>query len=97
MVNSLTIHLTQTTKIHDNVVVGGYTVVSPGTEIMENTILGAASATMVGQVLDPNCVYMGFPARKFKEHEAKHDTSYSRSSKASKKEKKSEENSDASK
>jgi len=62
------------TVLKDNVVVGGYSVVSPGTLIEENAIIGAASHTMVGQRLESGWVYLGSPAKKFKENKARFNT-----------------------
>ena len=62
------------TVLKDNVVVGGYSVVAPGTTIEENTVLGAASSTLVGQTLESGWIYLGSPAKKFKEHKAKFNT-----------------------
>lgn len=50
----------------DLAIVGGQSVVSPGTIIRKNTILGAASITSFNQELEKDWVYMGIPARKFK-------------------------------
>ncbi len=63
----------KTTVLEDNTVVGGYSIVSPGTIIREGTVLGGGSATMVGQELESGWVYMGLPAKKFKENKAKYN------------------------
>ncbi len=61
------------TVLNDNTVVGGYSIVSPGTNIGEGTVLGGGSATAVGQELESGWVYMGLPAKKFKENKQKYD------------------------
>ncbi|TFH27641.1 MAG: hypothetical protein E4G98_05975, partial [Promethearchaeota archaeon] len=55
--------------IGDEVVIGGYSVISPGTTIPNNVVIGAHSGTTVGQELEPNWVYWGIPARKFRKNE----------------------------
>ena len=55
-------------KIGKNCVVGGHAVISPGTVMPDNVVLGAFSATSYGQVLEPNWVYMGNPATKYREN-----------------------------
>jgi len=52
--------------LEDLAIVGSQAVVAPGTIIRKNTVLGAFSTTTLNQVLEPNWVYMGVPARKFK-------------------------------
>jgi len=52
--------------LEDLVIVGSMSVISPGTIIRKNTVLGAFSTTSFNQVLEPNWIYMGVPARKFK-------------------------------
>ncbi len=61
------------TVLEDDTVVGGYSIVSPGTIIREGTVLGGGSMTMVGQELESGWVYMGLPAKKFKENKRKYD------------------------
>ncbi|MHA1518646.1 MAG: DapH/DapD/GlmU-related protein [Promethearchaeota archaeon] len=53
-------------KIGNNCLVGAHSVVSPGTQIRDNTILGALSSTTFGQELEANWVYMGTPAVKYR-------------------------------
>ncbi len=55
--------------IGNEVVVGGYSVISPGTIIPDNVVIGAHSGTTVGQKLESNWVYWGIPARKFRKNE----------------------------
>ena len=38
----------------------------PGTQIENNVILAASSATTIGQKLENNWVYLGVPAKKYK-------------------------------
>ena len=56
------------TIFKDNVKIGAHTVVAPGTLIGKNTILAANSTTTVGQTLDEGWIYLGIPAKKFKEN-----------------------------
>ena len=56
------------TIINDNVRIGAHSVVMPGTHIGKNCILAATSLTTVGQVLEDNWVYLGAPAKKYKEN-----------------------------
>ncbi len=53
-------------KIGNHCLVGAHSVVSPGTHIGDNTILGALSSTTFGQELESNWVYMGTPAVKYR-------------------------------
>ena len=56
-------------KIGKNCLIGAHSVVSPGTIIGDNTILGALSSTSFHQELEPNWVYMGTPAMKYRPSE----------------------------
>jgi len=56
-------------KIGDNCVIGAYSVISPGTIIPDNVSIGALSGTTVDQILEPNWVYLGVPARKYRTNE----------------------------
>ena len=56
------------TIINDNVKIGAHSVVTPGTIMGRNTILAANSSTTIGQKLDENWIYLGIPAKKFKEN-----------------------------
>ncbi len=56
------------TTIEDNVVIGIHSFVMPGTHMKKNSILGGHSLTTVGQVLEENWIYLGAPAKKFKEN-----------------------------
>jgi acetyltransferase-like isoleucine patch superfamily enzyme len=56
------------TVIEDNVRIGSHSIVMPGTQIGQNCILAANSVTTVGQVLEKGWIYVGIPAKKFKEN-----------------------------
>lgn len=56
------------TVIENNVVIGAHSVVMPGTHMKKNSILAGSSLTTVGQQLEENWVYLGAPAKKFKEN-----------------------------
>jgi carbonic anhydrase/acetyltransferase-like protein (isoleucine patch superfamily) len=58
----------QKTIIEDNVKIGAHSVVMPGTMISKNAILAASSMTTVGQELEEGWIYLGVPAKKFKEN-----------------------------
>ncbi|MHA1821239.1 MAG: hypothetical protein ACTSU2_14980 [Promethearchaeota archaeon] len=58
-------------KIGKNCVIGGYSVLSPGTIVNDNVTLGTHSATTIEQELESNWVYLGVPARKYKRNEYK--------------------------
>ncbi len=51
--------------IGDHVVLGGNAIVAPGTIIGKGTTLGVWGATHIGQVLEPDWIYIGRPARKY--------------------------------
>ncbi|MFX1390288.1 MAG: acyltransferase [Promethearchaeota archaeon] len=51
--------------IGDHVVLGGNSVVAPGTIIGKGTTLGVWTVTHVNQVLEPDWIYFGNPARKY--------------------------------
>ena len=51
--------------IGDHVVLGGNSIVAPGTFIGKGTTLGIWAVTHIGQVLEPNYIYIGRPARKY--------------------------------
>jgi len=55
-------------KIGDNVIIGSHSVISPGTIIGKNCILSAFSYTMVDQELEESWVYIGIPAKKYREN-----------------------------
>ncbi len=55
-------------KIGDSVLIGAHAIVMPGTEIGNDAILGAMASTTIGQKLEKSWVYMGDPAKKFKEN-----------------------------
>ena len=56
------------TIIGDNAHIGAHTVVMPGTHIGKNCILAASSATTVDQYLEPNWIYIGLPAKKYRKN-----------------------------
>lgn len=51
--------------IGDHVVLGGNCIVSPGTVIGKGTTLGVWTVTHINQILEPNWIYFGNPARKY--------------------------------
>ncbi|MFX1592537.1 MAG: acyltransferase [Promethearchaeota archaeon] len=51
--------------IGDHVVLGGNSIVSPGTIIGKGVTLGVWTATHINQILDPDWIYIGRPARKY--------------------------------
>jgi carbonic anhydrase/acetyltransferase-like protein (isoleucine patch superfamily) len=53
--------------IGDHVVLGGNSITCPGTIIGSGTTLGVWAATYIGQILEPNWIYIGRPAKKFKQ------------------------------
>ncbi len=55
--------------IGDHCVIGGYSVVAPGTTIKQNVVLAVHSSTAIGQTLDSDWVYIGQPAKKYKKNE----------------------------
>ncbi|TFF96020.1 MAG: hypothetical protein EU547_06870 [Promethearchaeota archaeon] len=52
--------------IGDHVVLGGNCIVAPGTIVGKNCTLGVWAVTHVNQVLEPDYIYLGRPARKFR-------------------------------
>lgn len=50
----------------DYALIGGVTTVAPGTIFGKETVLGAVSSTLYNQVLEPEWIYTGVPARKFR-------------------------------
>ncbi|MBN1801672.1 MAG: hypothetical protein JW891_09220 [Candidatus Lokiarchaeota archaeon] len=56
------------TTIKDNSRIGTHAIIMPGTEVQDNCVLAAASATTVGQVLEKDWIYVGIPAKKFKKN-----------------------------
>ncbi len=52
-------------KIGDHAIIGGNAIVAPGTVIGKGTTLGVWATTHVGQVLEPDWIYIGSPARKY--------------------------------
>ena len=60
-------------KIGKNCLVGGHSVIAPGTIIPDNVILGALSSTQISQELESGWVYMGSPAQKYRENKFRED------------------------
>ena len=56
------------TVIGNNVRIGTHSFVMPGTQMGNNSVLVAASATTIGQVLEEGWIYAGIPAVKFKKN-----------------------------
>ena len=54
--------------LEDYVLVGGLSVIAPGTIIRHDTMIGALSTTTYDQVLEPNWIYFGIPVIKLKEN-----------------------------
>ncbi len=52
--------------IGDHVVIGGNAIVAPGTVIGKGATLGVWATTHINQVLEPEWIYIGRPARKYK-------------------------------
>ena len=53
--------------IWDHVVLGGNSITSPGTVIGSGATLGDWASTHIGQVLEPDWIYIGRPAKKYKQ------------------------------
>ncbi len=51
-------------KIHDNVIIGIHSVILPGTEIKNNTIIDTNSSTKIDQILESDSIYRGSPCEK---------------------------------
>ncbi|MFX0187942.1 MAG: acyltransferase [Candidatus Hodarchaeota archaeon] len=51
--------------IGDHVIIGGNAIVAPGTVIGKGTTLGVWATTHIGQILEPDWIYIGNPARKY--------------------------------
>ena len=56
------------TIIEDNVRIGAHSVIMPGTYMKKNSVLAASSLTTIGQELEEGWVYLGAPAKKYKEN-----------------------------
>lgn len=52
--------------VDDYVLIGGKTIIAPGTIIGRETLVGAISNTVYNQVLEPGWVYFGIPMKKLK-------------------------------
>ena len=52
--------------VGDHVVIGGNAIVAPGTIIGRGSTLGVWATTHIGQVLEPDWIYIGRPAQKYK-------------------------------
>jgi hypothetical protein len=53
-------------EIKDDVTIGNFSIVSPGTVIEKNVILGMGSYTKINQHLEEGWIYTGQPAKKLK-------------------------------
>ena len=51
--------------IGDHVVLGGNSIVTPGTIVGKGTTLGVWAVTHINQILEPDWIYIGKPARKY--------------------------------
>ncbi|MFX1372448.1 MAG: acyltransferase [Promethearchaeota archaeon] len=51
--------------IGDHVVLGANSIVSPGSIIGKGATLGVWTVTHINQILDPDWIYIGYPARKY--------------------------------
>lgn len=54
--------------IGDNVVIGSYSFIAPGTQIGDDTILGTMSVTKLNQRLESNSIYSGDPLEKLSQN-----------------------------
>ena len=72
-------------KIGKDCLIGAHSVVSPGTQIGDQVILGALSCTNLGQHLESNWVYWGNPALKFKKMQFRERDTLSSEERAKKK------------
>jgi acetyltransferase-like isoleucine patch superfamily enzyme len=52
----------------DYVMIGGHSTISPGTIIGDESIIGAVSTSTYNQYFKPGWIFMGVPAREFKEN-----------------------------
>jgi hypothetical protein len=52
--------------LKENVTIGAFSVIAPGTIVEEGAILGTGSYTNINQRLERNCIYFGRPAKKWK-------------------------------
>ncbi|MHA1150205.1 MAG: hypothetical protein ACTSR8_18390 [Promethearchaeota archaeon] len=64
--------------IGDHVVIGGNAIVAPGTIIGRGATLGVWASTHIGQVLEPDWIYIGRPARKYKSAHEQYEESKKR-------------------
>lgn len=55
-------------KIGKNCLIGGHSVIAPGTIMQDNVLLGALSSTQISQELESGWIYMGSPAQKYREN-----------------------------
>jgi hypothetical protein len=65
--------------IGDHVVLGGHSIVAPGTVIGKGTTLGIWAVTHIGQILEPNYIYIGKPAQKYQPAQKAREESKTRS------------------
>ena len=55
--------------LKDGCTVGAYSVIAPGTIIGKNTIMGMGSCTQINQKLEDGWIYVGKPAKKWRENQ----------------------------
>jgi carbonic anhydrase/acetyltransferase-like protein (isoleucine patch superfamily) len=54
-------------EIHDNVLIGMGAIVMDNAVVPSGTIVAAGAVVLENQILEPNCIYAGTPAKKVKE------------------------------
>ncbi|MFX1555488.1 MAG: acyltransferase [Promethearchaeota archaeon] len=64
-INNIDYLLIKKVIIGDHVVLGGNSIVAPGTVVGKGTTLGVWTATSINQILEPDYIYIGKPARKY--------------------------------
>ncbi len=64
-INKIDYLLIKKVIIGDHVVLGGNSIVAPGTIVGKGTTLGVWTVTYINQILDPDYIYIGKPARKY--------------------------------
>jgi len=64
-INNIDYLLIKKVIIGDHVVLGGNSIVAPGTIVGKGTTLGVWTVTYINQILDPDYIYIGKPARKY--------------------------------
>ncbi len=66
--------------LNDYTVIGGLSCVAPGTITGKDSLLGAISSTILNQVLEPEMIYFGIPAKKLKPNKLTYVTSMAKTS-----------------